>query len=1199
MTRCSVLLGFTSALALLVSQQAPLAQNAAKPALVAKSSSDGASLSYKILQLADLHFTGDPTFPCLNAPTTLAPEDTPCSEALTTKFMNALLDAEMPDFVVFSGDNVQTLNVSNHQSAVDAFTQGVETRGIPYAVILGNHDDENGFPREEVMELVLQKNNSYAQRGPTTIDGVGNYLLTVEAPVNGAWGNAGAPVLQMYFLDSGGYPNATRYPNVTSKYDWIKDNQVEYYHNLSVAAQQNASRTSPDPAIMFFHIPLREYDYTAAEASTTNGEKNENVSSSDIESSLFSALVDRDEVKVTFAGHDHINEYCHKRQGIQLCYGGGTGFGLAYSAANFSRRARVIEWSLNAQNERTITSWKRLFTEMDEKYEKETLFTQVPGGAGSSEDTVTSQSGNSTSTTSGAPLSVKMDVAAVVLVLLSIAFGAASQLDERPDQVATTALLSYSAQVTDKDLPCTEALTTKFVNALLDLEKPDFVVSTGDNVQTFAAERQQNAIDAMTQCVQKSQQEALLSATILFQTSCDLGGGPFIILWNTTMQRLRRAVVQLALLSLLVLVAPVSSDDVLKPPLLARECVHENSGGVLETRQLVLSFKILQLADLHFTGNQSHPCRNPPTSLANAGLPCTEALTTKFVNALLDLEQPDFVVFSGDNVETFSSETHQAAIDAMTQGVQDRKIPFAAILGNHDDENGFPREKILEMVMEKCKSYTQRGPTTVDGVGNYQLNVRAPATGAWGQAGDSVLQMYFLDSGGYPNRSTYPNVSTLYDWIKPSQVAYYRELSLAAQKDSQEPLNPAIMFFHIPLQEYNYDASVDANLVNGEKNEGVSSSNIPSELFSALVERNEVKATFAGHDHVNDYCLRRKGIQLCYGGGGGLGQAYGFADFPRRARVIEWSVNYKNERTIKTWKRLFDNLDKRFVEQVLFTQNKSEMGAAELETKVALAERARSYDACMELLQYVRKEKLRVPRVVAKFGKLLVQNHSWRLGSDIWAIYEQVFVAALDLHDDELADEQRGEYAKAEEIYDEVLKGNPANALMSKRKIAILKAQKKTQDMIVALNDYLRNFQTDQAAWLELAETYLSIGAYRYGAFCYEELILLNPMDAIFHSRLADIYSTIGGLDNLRVARKHYSHSLEINKHKNVRGFIGLLACTKAIAAHRNYKPEADDAGLNERVQQFALDHLTQHYASNASSDIVDIGGFSHSIVFD
>ena len=41
--------------------------------------------------------------------------------------------------------------------------------------------------------------------------------------------------------------------------------------------------------------------------------------------------------------------------------------------------------------------------------------------------------------------------------------------------------------------------------------------------------------------------------------------------------------------------------------------------------------------------------------------------------------------------------------------------------------------------------------------------------------------------------------------------------------------------------------------------------------------------------------------------------------------------------------------------------------------------------------------------------------------------------------------------------------------------------------------------------WTELGETYLSIGTYRYAAFCYEELVLLNPMDAIYHSRLADV----------------------------------------------------------------------------------------------
>lgn len=35
------------------------------------------------------------------------------------------------------------------------------------------------------------------------------------------------------------------------------------------------------------------------------------------------------------------------------------------------------------------------------------------------------------------------------------------------------------------------------------------------------------------------------------------------------------------------------------------------------------------------------------------------------------------------------------------------------------------------------------------------------------------------------------------------------------------------------------------------------------------------------------------------------------------------------------------------------------------------------------------------------------------------------------------------------------------------------------------------------------------MGAYRYAAFCYEELVLLNPMDAIAHSRLADVRRSV------------------------------------------------------------------------------------------
>uniref|UniRef100_A0AAV1TQ44 ER membrane protein complex subunit 2 n=1 Tax=Peronospora matthiolae TaxID=2874970 RepID=A0AAV1TQ44_9STRA len=281
--------------------------------------------------------------------------------------------------------------------------------------------------------------------------------------------------------------------------------------------------------------------------------------------------------------------------------------------------------------------------------------------------------------------------------------------------------------------------------------------------------------------------------------------------------------------------------------------------------------------------------------------------------------------------------------------------------------------------------------------------------------------------------------------------------------------------------------------------------------------------------------------------------------------------------------------------------------------KLALVESTQTRDSCIELLRYVRKEKLRESRAVSRVGKLLVTQHRRGLGDEVWTVYEQTFIAALDVHDDELSEtclkalqgqfpgssrvarlegmqlEQRNEFTKALTLYDQLLDANPANALVFKRKIAVLKAQKKTMDVIAALNEFLRCFGTDQTAWTELGETYLSIGTYRYAAFCYEELVLLNPMDAIYHSRLADIYSTIGGLDSLLKARKHYAHSLELNKKQNLRAYFALVICTKAIAMQRGYRADQDDAGMNERLQTFALNSIQDIYAASSTPDLAEI----------
>ncbi|GAB9471476.1 Calcineurin-like phosphoesterase [Globisporangium polare] len=340
-----------------------------------------------------------------------------------------------------------------------------------------------------------------------------------------------------------------------------------------------------------------------------------------------------------------------------------------------------------------------------------------------------------------------------------------------------------------------------------------------------------------------------------------------------------------------------------------------------------LSFKILQLTDLHFSGDPTRACKDAP---GNLNVPCTEALMSTFIDELLDVEQPDLVVFSGDAIQSLGSSYQQLAIDAFTKSVEARGIPHAEVLGNHDDDNGFSREDVLAAMMSKHYSYTQRGSQTIEGVGNYQLSVQAPVDGPWGRAGDNVFHMYFLDSGGNLNKTRYPDAISRYDWIHESQVQYYRELSdatKAAQVSgsasvsgiSREPPLPAVMFFHIPLQEF-AEASLKFRWRTGEMNEKVEPSLVHSTLFPALVRQNEVKAVFAGHDHTNAYCFHKNGLQLCCAGGAGLGLAYGSDDFARRARVIEWSVSGNNERTIKSWKRLFGRLTARYEPEVLFTQ---------------------------------------------------------------------------------------------------------------------------------------------------------------------------------------------------------------------------------------------------------------------------------------
>ncbi|EMG51003.1 hypothetical protein G210_4992, partial [Candida maltosa Xu316] len=325
-------------------------------------------------------------------------------------------------------------------------------------------------------------------------------------------------------------------------------------------------------------------------------------------------------------------------------------------------------------------------------------------------------------------------------------------------------------------------------------------------------------------------------------------------------------------------------------------------------------FKILQVADLHFsTGYGKCLDPQPPSSAKGCK---ADARSLEFINKLLDIEKPDLVVLTGDQIFGHASpDSESSAFKALYPFVE-RKIPFAVTVGNHDDEGSLKRKDIMGIYVDVPYSVAAMGPEDVDGYGNYVVTVEGRSSK------NTALSLYFLDSHSY---SKNPKVAPGYDWIKENQLIYAK-MEADSIKDSVEkyrstkkiPLSMA--FFHIPLPEYR-------NLqqpVIGEHREGVMAPNYNTGAREVLGDIG-VQVVSVGHDHCNDYCLQdtrnpqspaENKVWLCYGGGSGLGGYGGYGGYIRRMRVYELDTS-KGE--IKTWKRTEANPDEKIDEQILVT----------------------------------------------------------------------------------------------------------------------------------------------------------------------------------------------------------------------------------------------------------------------------------------
>lgn len=296
-----------------------LSSNAQQSSL--KFNKDG---KFKIVQFTDVHYIH-------NNP----------KSAISIERINEVLDAEKPDLVLFTGDIIFGKPAEEGMRTV---LNLASERKIPFGVTFGNHDDEQGLSRAQLLGIIksIPYNLTDSVKG---VSGASNYIL----PVKSSNGNKDAAVL--YCMDSHSYSQIEG----IGGYDYIKFDQVQWYRDNSTKFTKQNSGT-PVPSLAFFHIALPEYNQAASdETAIMVGTRKEKACAPQLNSGMFASMKEMGDIQGVFVGHDHDDDYAVYWKGILLTYGRYTGGDTVYN--NLPNGARVIEMT---EGEKGFKTWIHL-----------------------------------------------------------------------------------------------------------------------------------------------------------------------------------------------------------------------------------------------------------------------------------------------------------------------------------------------------------------------------------------------------------------------------------------------------------------------------------------------------------------------------------------------------------------------------------------------------------------------------------------------------------------------------------------------------------------------------------------------------------------------------------------------------------------------------------------------------------------------
>ena len=265
--------------------------------------------------------------------------------------LNKACDDLKPDLIVFTGDNILGNHLRDYRfsskkkemsreeefaimkKALAHILDIPEAKGIPFAVIYGNHDDMNSFTGDEQAEII----RSYAMnRG---FENTGDLCGTYRLPVYSSDGEK--QLMNLWMINT-----SWQDKEQDKIFNHIRETQVEWFRNESLA-QKDENNGNVYPSLVFMHIPLQELKDLTEECSPEEstitmtddnlrlkkgvfGHIHETVSALENDNGFYKEALADGGVMGIVSGHDHLNDFYGEKDGIKFvqtpcasfrCYG--------------------------------------------------------------------------------------------------------------------------------------------------------------------------------------------------------------------------------------------------------------------------------------------------------------------------------------------------------------------------------------------------------------------------------------------------------------------------------------------------------------------------------------------------------------------------------------------------------------------------------------------------------------------------------------------------------------------------------------------------------------------------------------------------------------------------------------------------------------------------------------------------------------